>query len=313
MTVLEAIQRSTEFLAKKGVDSPRLQTELLLAHLLKQPRMRLYLEFERVLPSAEVDRFRELVRRRGRREPLQHIIGSTSFCGFEIAVSREVLIPRPETELLAERGWTFLNQLSTLRSSATEDGSTIDFQPPTALDFGTGSGCLAIALACKCHVAEVYALEVSPLALTLARQNAARHDLSERIRFVAGDGFAAAPKGMKFDLIISNPPYIPSGDIASLQPEVRDYDPHRALDGGADGLDYGRRLATESAAFLKPDGRVMLEFGDGQAERLREIFQQQKWIVEAIEEDYTHQPRIMVARRLSSTADNSGAAGMQPR
>ena len=302
VTVLEAIQRSTEFLAKKGVDSPRLQTELLLAHLLKQPRMRLYLEFERVLPSAEVDRFRALIRRRGQREPLQHIIGSTSFCGFEIAVSREVLIPRPETELLAERGWTFLNQLSTPNS-----------QPSTVLDFGTGSGCLAIALACKCPVAEVYALEVSPLALTLARQNAARHDLSERIRFVAGDGFAAAPKGMKFDLIISNPPYIPSGDIASLQPEVRDYDPHRALDGGADGLDYGRRLATESAAFLKPDGRVMLEFGDGQAERLREIFHQQKWIVEAIEEDYTHQPRIMVARRLSSTADNSGAAGMQPR
>lgn len=301
MTVLEAIQRSTEFLAKKGVDSPRLQTELLLAHLLKQPRMRLYLEFERVLTPAEVDGLREFIKRRGQREPLQHIVGSTSFCGFEIVVNRDVLIPRPETEVLAERGWTFLNQLSTLNA-----------QPSTVLDFGTGSGCLAIALASKCPAAEVYAIDISPEALALARQNAARHGVAERIRFLQGDGFAAAPEGAQFDLIISNPPYIPSGEIALLQAEVRDYDPHRALDGGVDGLDYGRRLAAECAPFLKPDGRVMLEFGDGQAEGLREIFQRQLWIVEAVEEDYSHRPRIMVARRANTTADEPGAAGTQP-
>jgi len=287
VTVLEAIQRSTEFLARKGVDSPRLQAELLLAHLLEQPRMKLYLDFERALTPAEIDGFRALIKRRGQREPLQHIIGSASFCGFEITVNRDVLIPRSETELLAERGWTFLNQLSTLNP-----------QPSTVLDFGTGSGCLAITLACKCAAAEVYAVDISPEALALARRNAARHGLAERIRFLQGDGFAALPQGTRFDLIISNPPYIPSGDIASLPPEVRDYDPHRALDGGPDGLDHGRRLAAESARFLKPHGRLMLEFGDGQAERLREILQQQKWIVEAIEEDYTHQPRIMVAWRL---------------
>ncbi len=302
MTVIEAIQRSTEFLAKKGVDSPRLQTELLLAHLLKQARMRLYLEFERVLTPAEVDGLRELIKRRGQREPLQHIVGATSFCGFEIAVSRDVLIPRPETEVLAERGWTFVNQLSTLNP-----------QPSTVLDFGTGSGCLAIALASKCPAVEVYAIDISPEALALARQNAARHGVAERIRFLQGDGFAAAPEGAQFDLIISNPPYIPSGEIALLQAEVRDYDPHRALDGGVDGLDYGRRLAVECASFLKPHGRVMLEFGDGQAEGLREIFQQQLWIVEAVEEDYSHRPRIMVARRANTTADEPGAAGTQPR
>jgi release factor glutamine methyltransferase len=301
VTVLEAIQRSTEFLAKKGVDSPRLQTELLLAHLLKQPRMRLYLEFERVLTPAEVDGLREFIKRRGQREPLQHIVGSTSFCGFEIVVNRDVLIPRPETEVLAERGWTFLNQLSTLNA-----------QPSTVLDFGTGSGCLAIALASKCPAAEVYAIDISPEALALARQNAARHGVAERIRFLQGDGFAAAPEGAQFDLIISNPPYIPSGEIALLQAEVRDYDPHRALDGGVDGLDYGRRLAAECAPFLKPDGRVMLEFGDGQAEGLREIFKRQLWIVEAVEEDYSHRPRIMVARRANTTADEPGAAGTQP-
>lgn len=286
MTVLEAIQRSTDFLTKKGVESPRLQTELLLAHLLKLPRMRLYLDFERPLSPAEVDSFREIIKRRGQREPLQHIIGSTSFCGLELAVNRDVLIPRPETELLAERGWTFLNQLSTPNP-----------QPSTVLDFGTGSGCLAIALACKCPPAEVYALDISPEALALARQNAARHGVAERIRFLQGDGFAAVPEGARFDLIISNPPYIPSGEIAALQPEVRDHDPRRALDGGADGLDYGRRLAAESPRFLNPLGRLMLEFGDGQAENLRQAFQEQKWIVEAIEQDYNHQPRILVARR----------------
>src|SRR5881394_3487449 len=147
MTVLEAIKRSTGFLAKKGVDSPRLQTELLLAHLLKLPRMQLYLNFQRVLSEAEVSSFRELITRRGQREPLQHIVGSTSFCGLEITVNRHVLVPRPETELLAEAGWTFL--------------STLNSQPLTALDFGTGSGCIAIALAAKATTARIFALDVS--------------------------------------------------------------------------------------------------------------------------------------------------------
>jgi len=284
VTVLEVIQRSAEFLTRKGVESPRLQTELLLAHLLRLPRMRLYLDFERALTQAELDAFRELIKRRGQREPLQHIIGSTSFCGLEIAVNRHVLIPRPETELLAEHGWSFLQQLSTPGA-----------QPLTALDFGTGSGCLAIALAWKCAATVIHAVDISADALDLARQNAARHGLAERIRFLHGDGFAAVAPGIRFDLIVSNPPYIPTGEIGALQAEVRDYDPRGALDGGADGLDYGRRLAKEAAAFLNPRGRLMMEFGDGQAEHLRELFQEQKWIVEAIVDDYTRRPRILVA------------------
>ncbi len=285
MTVLEAIQRSTEFLARKGVDSPRLQTELLLAHLLQRPRMQLYLNFEQALMPAQVECLRALVKRRGSREPLQHILGSTSFCGLEIAVNRHALIPRPETELLAERGWTFLNQLSTLNP-----------QPSAALDFGTGSGCLAIALAHKCPAARVHAVDLSPPALALARDNAARHGLAERIEFLEGDGFAAVPAGSQFDLIISNPPYIPSAEIATLQPEVRDYDPCAALDGGPEGLDYYRRLAAEAGLFLKAGGRLMLECGDGQAPRVQAILEQQKWIVEAIQEDYNHIPRIVIAR-----------------
>jgi len=286
VTVLEAIQRSTEFLARKGVDSPRLQTELLLAHVLQRPRMHLYLNFERTLTAPEVESLRGFVVRRGQREPLQHITGSTSFCGLEIAVNRRVLIPRPETELLAERGWIFLNQLSSPSAQA-----------PAALDFGTGSGCLAIALAHHCSAARVSAIEVSPEALAVARENAARHNLSDRIEFCLGDGFAAVPAGTTFDLIISNPPYIPSAEIATLQPEVRDYDPQMALDGGVEGLDYYQRLAARAAPFLRVGGRLMLEFGDGQAERVRDLLQEQKWIVEALQEDYNHTLRIAVARR----------------
>lgn len=268
------------------MESPRLQAELLLAHQLNLPRMKLYLNFERTLAPAETDAFRELVKRRGQREPLQHIIGSVSFCGLEIAVSRSVLVPRPETELLAEQGWTFLNQLSTATAP-----------PPTALDFGTGSGCLAIALAVRCPVVQVVAIEISADALALARQNAARHGAGERIQFLEGDGFAALPDQARFDLIISNPPYIPTAELDALQPEVRDYDPRVALDGGADGLQHYRRVAAEAAQFLKPGGKIMLEFGDGQAESAREIFECQKWIVESILEDYTQRPRILIARR----------------
>lgn len=286
MTVLEAIQRSTDFLARKGVDSPRLQAELLLSHLLQLKRMQLYLNFERTLTPAEVETLRELVKRRGLREPLQHILGTTPFCGLEIKVNRDVLVPRPETEMLAERGWKFLSQFSNGQPS-----------PPAALDFGTGSGCLAIALAHHCATAQIVGIDLSPAALGVARENAARHGLADRIQFYEGNGFSAVPAGAQFDLIISNPPYIPSAEIGTLQPEVRDYDPAAALDGGPEGLDYYLRLAAEAAAFLKPGGRLMLEIGDGQGPRVQQMLEHQNWIVEALQEDYNHTPRIVVARR----------------
>jgi release factor glutamine methyltransferase len=299
MTVLEAIQKSTEFLAKKGVESPRLQTELLLAHQLNMPRMKLYLNFDRVLTAPETDGLRELIKRRAAREPLQHITGSTSFCGYEIAVSRHALIPRPETELLAELGWKFLAER---RAPSRPEPANI-LEPaeavlgvPTALDFGTGTGCIAIALAAKCPNARITALDVSPDALALAKQNAEQNQVAERIEFLPGDGFAALTAGRQFDLLVSNPPYIASAEIATLEPEVRDFDPRGALDGGADGLDFYRRLAAEAKPFLKPDGKIMVEFGDGQADDLQKIFAAEKWIVEAVQEDYSHRARILVAR-----------------
>lgn len=286
MTVLEVIQKSSEFLAKKGVDAPRLQTELLLAHVLQFPRMKLYLNFERTLTEPELDSLRKLVQRRGQREPLQHLVGSASFCGLEMAVDRHVLIPRPETELLAEAGWQFL--------------STLNAHPSTALDFGTGSGCIAIALASKCPTTRVVALDVSAEALTIARQNAAKNGFTDRIEFRQGDGLAGFKPDEHFDLIVSNPPYIASAEIATLQPEVRDHDPRGALDGGTDGLDFYRRLATEAKIFLKPHGKLMLEFGEGQADAISALLTAQGWTVEAVHPDYTQRLRFLIARLASA-------------
>ena len=293
VTVLEGIQKSTEFLANRGVDTPRLQAELLLAHQLNMPRMKLYLNFERQLSVEETDGLRDSVRRRGLREPLQHIVGTTSFCGMDLQVTRDVLIPRAETEVLAEAGWTFL-------AGRTVPGT----EPPRALDLGTGSGCLAIAVAVHCPNAEIFASDLSAAALDVARENARRLKVEQRIRFLEGDAFAPlsasgpgqASTAGTLDLIISNPPYIASDEIASLEPEVRDYDPRSALDGGEDGLDFFRRLSKETPAFLKTDGRLMLEFGDGQADALRDLFAKQNWIVDEVRDDYTRRPRILIAR-----------------
>ena len=286
MTVLEVIQRSTQFLAKKGVDAPRLQTELLLAHLLQVPRMQLYLNFDRMLMSTEVDALRELVQRRGQREPLQHIIGTVVFCGLELNVDRRALIPRPETELLAERGWKFLHE-----RSRTEDRSQV------VLDFGTGTGCLAIALACQCPNAQIYALDISSAALALAGQNAQRYPPAHRIEFLQGGTLQALSPGTRLDLLLSNPPYIPTTEIGTLQPEVRDYDPQIALDGGEDGLDCYRYLAVEAADLLNPEARLMVEIGDGQAPAIRALFEAQNWVVESLAEDYNQRPRILELRR----------------
>jgi release factor glutamine methyltransferase len=281
MKILEVIQRSTDFLAKKGVASPRLQVELLLAHLLRIPRLQLYLNFERMLTTAELDALRAKVQRRGQREPLQYIIGSTSFCGLEIAVNRDVLIPRPETELLAERAWTFLQECEGV---------------PTALDIGTGSGCVAISLAHRVPLIKVCATDMSGAALELAWRNAQSHQVSDRIDFRQGDLFAAVPKGARFNLIVSNPPYIPTARLETLEAEVREHEPRGALDGGPDGQDFYRRMAAEAHGWLRPAGCVMVELDEEGASMTSEIFQNKNWLVEDVEKDYQGHDRILVAR-----------------
>lgn len=301
---------------RKGVDSPRLQAELLLAHVLGCERMRLYLDFERRLEETQIEELRGLVKRRGTREPLQHILGRTSFCGFEIRVTRAVLVPRPETELLAELGWKWLcEQAGTVDADSIR---TVGRQRPAgaaaqecreagpsgsgtslrALDFGTGSGCIAVALARECGAVRVTAVDRSLAALAVAQENAAANGVAERVEFVEGRDLGGCVETGRFDLVISNPPYIPAGEIAALSAEVRDYEPREALDGGADGLDFFRMLAGEAPRMVSARGRLMVEFGDDQGPAVRQILEDQKWIVEPLIRDYNGKDRIAVARRV---------------
>jgi release factor glutamine methyltransferase len=280
MTVLEAITKGAEFLERKGVDSPRLQSELLLAHILNLPRLRLYLEFERALKTEQSDAFRELLVKRGNRAPLQHLTGSTSFCGCPILCTSAVLIPRPETESLAEAAWNFLNQLN---------------RPATLLDVGTGSACIPIAIVAHAKNARATAVDISDEALVIARQNVEKNNFTDRIELRQSNLFSALNPEEKFDLIVSNPPYIASAEIETLQAEVRDHDPRLALNGGADGLDFYRSIAAEAPKHLAQGGQLMVEFGDGQAESLRVLFTSRGWTVLKILRDLSQRDRILIA------------------
>jgi release factor glutamine methyltransferase len=282
VTVLDIIQRSTDFLKTKGVESPRLQSESILAHVLAMPRMQLYLNFERKLSESQIVDCRDLVKRRGNREPLQHLLGTVSFCGLELCVGPQALIPRPETEQLVEQARAFLAQLNCPH--------------PKVLDFGTGSGCIAVALAVQCPSVHITALDISTKALELARGNAAAHGILDRVTLVQGDGVAALALDSRFDLIISNPPYVVSAEIDTLQAEVRDFDPRIALDGGSDGLDFYRLLATQTPNHLNPAGGLAMEFGDGQASDISTLLEAQNWIVNPPLPDYSGRERFLIAR-----------------
>ena len=329
MTVLEVIQRSTDYLAKRGVESPRLQVEWMLAHVLKLPRLQLYLNFERKLDEADLTTLRQMVRRRGTREPLQHILGSVSFCGIEIAVNRHVLIPRPETEQLAQLASQHLQARFAITPhpasghplpSSDEgrgQGEGCPLSNPAILDLCTGSGCLAIYLAVKHPSARVIATDISAEALEVAQSNASQGGVSERVTLLQGDLFDALTKAapsprpsppmgarepeakaagdIRFDLIVSNPPYIASAEIETLQPEVRDHDPKLALDGGADGLDFYRRLAEETPRWLRPGGVLMAEFGDGQGAAIGRLFGSARWPSPCLEKDLSGRERFLIA------------------
>ncbi len=260
-TVKEILAWTVEHFKKNGVPSARLNAELLLADALKLPaRLELLLEPDRKLTDAERAAFREHVKRRSAREPTAHILGSWGFYGRNFDVTADVLTPRSETELVAERAVSW----------AKANGAT------RALDLGTGSGCLAITLALEVPGLQVVATDISEKALAVARKNAERLKATDRIEFVAGDLFsplAARPSPQPFDLIVSNPPYIPTGEIDGLMPEVAKWEPRGALGGGADGLDFYRRIAAECAKWVRPGGALVLEIGDGQGSSVSEIFQ----------------------------------------
>jgi release factor glutamine methyltransferase len=246
LNLLEVVKKTSEFFASKGIESPRLNAELLVGHALGLPRMRLYLEFERPVTEAELTNIRELVRRRGRREPLQHIIGFTEFSGLRLKTDRRALIPRPETELFVE---TVVSRCSPA--------------PSQVLDLGTGGGAIALALARAFPEALVTAVDTSSEALALAAENAESTGLAGRVRFVESDWFGGLPVGGTFDLIASNPPYLSEEETAASAPEVRDHEPARALASGPEGFDDLGRIIAASAGALSAAGMLALETGIG--------------------------------------------------
>jgi release factor glutamine methyltransferase len=275
LPLLEVLRGTERYLADRGVDSPRLNAEHLLAHALGLKRMELYLQFDRPLTEAERAPLRHMVKRRGAREPLQHILGTAEFHGRPFACDRRALVPRPETEQLVELA------LDLAKAHAS----------PTLLDVGTGSSVMALTLALELPTATVHATDLSPDALALAADNAARHQLTGRVTFHHADLFP--PDDTKFDLIVANLPYIPSGEIAALSPEVR-HDPAAALDGGADGLDLIRRLIAEAPARLAPGGALLLEIGAGQADAVNAFLSELKYRDISLRPDYQNIPRFAV-------------------
>lgn len=242
-TTLKVLTWTTGYLTEKGVENARREAEWLLCEATGLDRMGLYLNFDKPLQDDELAAYRSMVARRGKREPLQHILGSQEFDGHEFIVSRDVLIPRYDTETLLEEA---VRQAPAAR---------------TVLDIGTGSGCIAISLALRLPHAAITAVDLSPDALSIARRNAERNNA--QIEFLLGSFFQPVSQ-RRFDLIVSNPPYITSADLADLQPEVRDFEPRLALDGGPDGLDAYRVLAAEAPRHLEPNGWLLLEIGSGQ-------------------------------------------------
>jgi release factor glutamine methyltransferase len=250
-TIRRVLEWTKGYLADKGIENARLETEWLLAESLGLDRIGLYVNFDKPLTDDELVAVRSLVGRRAKREPLQYLLGSQEFAGLEFSVSPAVLIPRHDTEVLLAEA---------LRVAPTAT---------TVLDIGTGSGCLAIALAKQLPQAQVVAVDLSPSALEIARQNAARNGV---VVTLCQGSLLEPVGGRTFDLIVSNPPYIPTPELATLQPEVRDFEPLLALDGGPDGLDCYRALVPAAAAQLTPHGWLVVEIGIGQESAMQELF-----------------------------------------
>ena len=280
MTILELIQKTAVFFEKKGIDEPRLQIELLLAHALGIKRLQLYLQFERELTDKELDPLREMVRRRSEREPLQYILHTTEFFGLEFKTDRRALIPRRETEHLIETALGFFPDKSV----------SLD-----AIDLGTGTGILAITLATHLPNSRWVAADASAETLSLARENAQRHGVTPRIRWTEGSWWDGVAASERFDLIVSNPPYIKTADIQNLLPELLQHEPLQALEAGIDGLDAYRAILEKARNHANPGARLAMEIGFDQAPSLRELLARHGWKLEACVKDLQGHDRVVGA------------------
>ena len=282
--ILDVINKTTPFFEKQGIESPRLTIELLLAHLLKKKRLELYLEFEREMDEPTLEKLRELVRRRAAGEPLQYITGEAEFFGLKFAVDKRVLIPRPETELLVE---AVLKRLKPLEEQK---------QALHIVDVGTGSGCIAVALAKNLPTAEIVAVDVSNDALEVARGNAKINGVEKNIRFLQSDLLQNLHGSQGSDAVVSNPPYIATGELAELPKEVRDFEPVRALSAGEDGFEVFQRLVMDARRVLKPPGFLALEIGAGQRLAVENLVVKAGYEVDQVVKDLQGHERVVVAR-----------------
>jgi release factor glutamine methyltransferase len=287
-TLMEVVRLSAGYLGSHGSESPRLDAELLAAHALALRRLDLYLQYDHPLGDAELAAIRALVRRRGDGEPVAHITGRREFHGRAFRVSRDVLIPRPETETLVE--------LALAWARSRPDGESL-----RVADVATGSGCIAVTLAAELPGAEVAASDVSSAALAVARTNLELHSLEHRVELLEGS-WGEPLAGRQFDMIVSNPPYIARAQLAILARDVRDHEPVVALDGGPDGLDAYRGLLPSVAAVLAPDGWVALEVDIDAAEAVAALAAGAlgEGTVTTIHPDLSGRPRVVTATRPAS-------------
>lgn len=284
MTVNDALNAAETELVASGVDGPRLTAELLMAHVMSTGRAGVYARLREPLDELGTEKFFGLVRRRAGREPLQHITGRQEFCGRVFEVTPDTLVPRPETELIVDEG---LSRLAGIPGGL-------------AADIGTGTGCIAVSLAAGAPGLTVYAVDLSGPALNVARRNAERHEVADRVVLAHGDLFGPlAGRGLegRLDLVVSNPPYIPSGELPGLQPEVG-FDPVSALDGGPDGLDVVKKIIADAPVFLKPGGALLVEIAAGQSGAVRQLAERSGVLsFERILVDFAGIERVLVAVR----------------
>lgn len=255
-TVRNLLTWTAKHFAAKGIDDPAKEVRILLGHVLGCRPIDVLTRYDDEPTDAERQRFRELIKRRVDGCPVAYLIGSKDFYWLTFEVTPAVLIPRPDTETLV------LAALDHLKGKAN----------PTVLDLGTGSGCVAVSIAQQVKTARVTAVDVSPEACAVARRNADRHGVADRVAVVEGDLFAPLPADVRFDLVVSNPPYIPPAEIETLDAGVKDFEPRLALDGGPDGLDFYHRIAADAGRWLAPDGHLFVEVGWTQDAAVRDIF-----------------------------------------
>lgn len=287
-SVRRVLEWTAGFFVRKAVDAPRLSAELLLAHVLGVPRIKLYMDYERPLSDRELTSCRALVKRAGEHEPIAYLTGRAHFFNLELEIEPGVLIPRPDTETLVE------NVLQMARH-------TVGMDSPRVLDLCTGSGCIALAIAQNLKSANVIASDISDKAAALAQRNAERLGLAERVRVLKGDLFEPLSQLVDvqpFDLIVSNPPYIPAAQIPQLDRNVRDYEPLAALDGGLDGLTIHRRILAEAPQRVVSGGRIYLEIAFDQGELARQLMAEHHAFEEVkILKDYSGRDRVVTGRR----------------